>query len=234
VCSYDRIGMGWSDPAPSVLTAGELARDLALLQDRAGLPAPFVLVASSVGGLTAEMFARQYPERVAGLIFLDAATSVMLKELTPLVGRARSGAVIVSAASQLGAVRLLDPFNLTGDDEGVRRSRGFTYGGRAIGAIAAIVRGAAESERQFERAPPLRRDMPLLVLSASDPRAVDVPTLRQWSAARSEIRLRAHKALAATSTRGAWRMVPKSEHLIAVSQPDAVIDAIFAMLDELR
>ena len=34
VCSYDRAGMGWSDPAPETLTAGALARDLAVLQDR--------------------------------------------------------------------------------------------------------------------------------------------------------------------------------------------------------
>jgi pimeloyl-ACP methyl ester carboxylesterase/protein-S-isoprenylcysteine O-methyltransferase Ste14 len=236
VCSYDRIGMGWSDPAPSVLSVGELARQLAVLQDRAGLPAPFVLVASSVGGLTAEMFARQYPERAAGLIFLDAANSAMLKDLVPLVGRARAGAAILGGVAQLGVIRLLDPFDLSGDADDVRRSRGFTYGGRAMGALAAIVRGAPESLREFEQAPPLRGDVPLVVLSASDPRllATDIPVLQQMTVARSEIRLRGHKAFAATSTRGTWKTVPKSEHLIAVSNPDVVIDAIFAMLDELR
>jgi pimeloyl-ACP methyl ester carboxylesterase len=235
VCSYDRLGMGWSDPAPSVLSVGELARHLAVLQDRAGLPAPFLLVASSVGGLTAEMFARRYPERAAGLIFLDAANSAMLTELVPMVGRARAGAAVLAGVAQLGVIRLLDPFDLTGDADGVRRSRGFTYGGRAIGALAAIVRGAPESLREFEQAPPLRRDVPLVVLSASDPRlfSSDIPVLQQMSVARSETRLRGHKAFAAASTRGTWKTVPKSEHLIAVSNPDVVIDAIFTMLDEL-
>ena len=77
VCSYDRMGMGWSDPGPSVVTAGELARQLAVLQDRAGLNGPFILVGSSVGGLTIEMFGRRYPERTAGLVFLDAAIEVV-------------------------------------------------------------------------------------------------------------------------------------------------------------
>jgi protein-S-isoprenylcysteine O-methyltransferase Ste14/pimeloyl-ACP methyl ester carboxylesterase len=233
VCSYDRAGMGWSDPAPAAITAGALARDLALLQDRAGLPAPFVIVASSVGGLTAEMFARQYPERVAGLILLDAATGGIVKELTMMIGRAGAGATVTVGLAHLGVIRLLDPFNITGDPEAARRSRGFTYGARAIGAVTAIIRGRAETVREFDTAPPLRPDLPLVVLSASNPRVFDVPGLGAASVARSDLRLRSHQAMATASTRGTWATVPNSEHLIAVSQPDAVIDAIFAMLDEL-
>ena len=233
VCSYDRIGMGWSDPAPSVLTAGGLAQDLAVLQDRAELPAPFVLVASSVGGLTAEMFGRHYPERTAGLIFLDAATGGIVEELAATVRGAGTGAAITALAAQFGTIRLLDPFNIAGDTEDARQSRGFTYGARAIGTVTAIVRGMDGTRREFKAAPPLRPDVPLLVLSASDPRVFEVPGLRQMSVTRSEMRLQEHKRLASASTRGSWQMVPKSEHLIAVSQPDVVIDAILAMLDEL-
>jgi len=79
----------------------------------------------------------------------------------------------------------------------------------------------------------LRSDLPLVVLSASNPRILDLPGLGAMTAARSDLRLRSHQAMAKTSTRGTWATVPNSEHLIAVSQPDAVIDAIFAMLDEL-
>jgi protein-S-isoprenylcysteine O-methyltransferase Ste14 len=80
VCSYDRSGMGWSDPAEGPVSAADLARDLAVLQDRAKLHAPYVLAASSIGGLTAELFARQFPERVAGLVLLDAANSITLSQ----------------------------------------------------------------------------------------------------------------------------------------------------------
>ena len=37
VCSYDRLGHGWSDAAPGVTTIGGSARDLGVLQDRARL-----------------------------------------------------------------------------------------------------------------------------------------------------------------------------------------------------
>jgi pimeloyl-ACP methyl ester carboxylesterase/protein-S-isoprenylcysteine O-methyltransferase Ste14 len=235
VCSYDRPGMGWSDPAPSVLTVGELARDLAVLQDRASLPAPFLVVASSVGGLNAEMFARRYPERVAGLILLDAGTSQLvragLQELPNVP--TTIGSAIVATIAQLGAVRLLDPFRMIGDSDDMRRARGYTYGGRAIGGLAALVRGRHETLRQFDEAPPLRADLPIAVLSASDPRMIDIPGLRDASAARSAVRLRGHEAFAKQSTRGTWKTIPNSEHLIYSSNPDVVIDEIFAMLDQL-
>lgn len=236
VCSYDRPGMGWSDPAPATLTVGELARDLAVLQDRASLPAPFLLVASSVGGLNAEMFARRYPERVAGLMLLDAGTSELLRAgLQELPGMPTTiGSAVVASMAQLGAVRLLDPFRLTGDSDEMRRARGFTYGGRAIGGLAALVRGRYETQREFDEAPPLRADLPVTVLSASDPRMIDIPGLREASAARSSIRLRAHEAFAKQSTQGAWKTVPNSEHLIYSSNPDVVIDEIFAMLESIR
>ena len=37
VCSYDRSGMGWSDPGHGPVSTGDLVRDLAVLQDRAKL-----------------------------------------------------------------------------------------------------------------------------------------------------------------------------------------------------
>jgi protein-S-isoprenylcysteine O-methyltransferase Ste14/pimeloyl-ACP methyl ester carboxylesterase len=236
VCSYDRPGMGWSDPAPSVLTIGELARDLAVLQDRAALPAPFLIVASSVGGLNAEMFARRYPERVAGLILLDAGTSQLVRAGLQEVPNLPTtiGTAMASSIAQLGAVRLLDPFRMIGDSDEMRRARGFTYGGRAISGLGALVHGRAETLREFDNAPPLRADLPITVLSASDPRMVDIPGLRDASAARSAIRLRAHEAFAKQSTRGTWRIVPKSEHLIYSSNPDVVIDEIFAMLELIK
>ncbi len=43
VCSNDRMGMGWSDPGPSVISAGLLADDLERLIVQAGLRPPFIL-----------------------------------------------------------------------------------------------------------------------------------------------------------------------------------------------
>ncbi|HEX2052908.1 MAG TPA: alpha/beta hydrolase [Actinomycetota bacterium] len=73
VCSYDRPGRGWSDPVSEPQDAREIAGQLAELLDRAQEPGPYVLVGHSLGGLYARMFADRYPERVAGMVLLDAA-----------------------------------------------------------------------------------------------------------------------------------------------------------------
>ncbi len=233
-CSYDRMGMGWSDPGPGAVSAGALARDLAVLQDRAPLRPPFLVVASSVGGLTLEMFARRYPERVAGLVFVDAASSGMLGGLAPKLAVGRVLTYPVTAAAWVGLIRLIDPFAIGQDSEAARRSAALTYSPMALGTAASIVRGLQVSMREFRDAPPLPADVPLTVLSAATPMGVNAPGLRGVAEALWADRLQVHQQLAKQSTRGKWRLVPDSDHLIADRQPDAVAAAILAMLVEIR
>src|ERR687895_139489 len=51
VCSYDRAGMGYSDPGPSPRTARRIAHELAQLLDHGDIRGPLVLVGASIGGL---------------------------------------------------------------------------------------------------------------------------------------------------------------------------------------
>ena len=234
VCSYDRIGMGWSDPGPSSASPVDLARDLAVLQDRAKLRAPFVVVASSIGGLTAEMFAREYPERVAGLVFVDAASSEGLKDFrSSYVTPVKWIACAAGGAAAFGVIRLVDPFGLNGDSsEGARRSAAITYGSRPWATLCAIVRGVAANPGVFEQAPPLRGDVPMVVLSASS-EAQMFPGYGMLPGEIRDQRVISHKKFAQRSSRGTWRQVPDSTHLIGDSQPDAVADAVFDVLEQV-
>lgn len=234
VCSYDRIGMGWSDPGPGVLTAGELARQLAVLQDHAHLEAPFVLVGSSVGGLVIEMFARKYPERAAGLVFLDAASSGVLPHAERWFGAARAAALVGPAAARVGLIRWLDPFRIPTDTDDGRRSAAMTYSAAPMASLSAILRGLPASQREFAAAMPLRASMPIAVLTASDPHFLEVRGFDGFTEGLSPTRIETHQQLAKQSEQGSWRMVPKSTHLIASSQPDAVVEVILAMIEGLR
>ena len=82
VCSYDRAGLGWSDAGAAEISAGDFADDLLRLLDRGSIRPPYLLVPTSVGGLTAEMFARRNPDRIAGMVWLDAADSGVLERVT--------------------------------------------------------------------------------------------------------------------------------------------------------
>lgn len=238
VCSYDRRGKGWSDPAPGIATAGTLAQDLAVLQDRAGLPPPLLIVTSSIGGLTTEMFARQYPERVGGLVFLDAATSLALPLLVSRSGTITAAACTAGALSHFGVVRLLDPFDLADDEDGGRLGAAITYHARAWDDTCAMARGLEATAQEFASAPALPSDLPLTVLSASSAEELAPPlflrlTNTDAEATRAAL-VDAHQRFATITTRGSWKMVPDSTHLIGSSQPDAVADAVLEMLDQLR
>lgn len=81
VCTYDRAGLGWSDPAPAGWTQAGMVADLHALLAASGEPGPYVIVAHSLGGLLARTYARTYPNDVAGLILLDATSDEDFAEL---------------------------------------------------------------------------------------------------------------------------------------------------------
>lgn len=235
VCSYDRLGHGWSDAAPGVTTIAGSANDLGVLQDRAQLAGPFVLVASSIGGLTAEMFARRYPERVAGVVFVDAANSLIVPRLANWSGRITAAACTAGTLSRFGVIRLLDPFELGIESEGARRSAAITYGARTWTAICSMARGLQTTKQEFEQAPALAPELPLTALSASSARQF-MPSFVERFYDTTEVRAEleeAHRTIA-KRVHGTWKKVPDSSHLIADSQPDAVADAVFDMLEQLR
>ncbi|THD81633.1 MAG: alpha/beta hydrolase [Phenylobacterium sp.] len=71
VCTYDRAGYGWSDPAPRPRSARDRAAELHRLLKAAGEPGPYILVGHSYGGPLISLFARDYRDEVAGLVFAD-------------------------------------------------------------------------------------------------------------------------------------------------------------------
>ena len=237
VCSYDRSGMGWSEPAQGPVSVGDLARDLAVLQDRAGLPAPYVIVAASIGGLTAELFARQFSERVAGLVFVDAANSLTLAQRKERSAWVMPTACGLGFLAHFGVVRALDPFGFKEEQsEAADRGAALAYNSRTWMQLCAMARALPETVREFEAAPPLRSTLPVTVLTASSSEdllppfvlsVVDVEPLRAEAQEN-------HQRLASLSARGKWQMVPDSTHLIGNSQPDAVADAVMELLDAVK
>ena len=73
VFGWNRFGMQGSDPPPARQTGALVLGSLRELLGYAGLEPPYVLVAHSLGGLFANLYARLYPQEVAGVLFLEAA-----------------------------------------------------------------------------------------------------------------------------------------------------------------
>jgi pimeloyl-ACP methyl ester carboxylesterase len=73
VVSYDRAGLGWSEPGGGSADAATSATELHTALAAAGVGPPYVLAGHSYGGLVVRMFADRHPGEVAGLVLVDAS-----------------------------------------------------------------------------------------------------------------------------------------------------------------
>jgi len=72
VFSYDRPGVGGSAKPREAQYGETVVAQLRQLLQAAGVEPPFVLVGHSFGGLHANLFAREFADEVAGVLFLEA------------------------------------------------------------------------------------------------------------------------------------------------------------------
>jgi pimeloyl-ACP methyl ester carboxylesterase len=70
--SYDRAGVGFSDPGPMPRTSVHIAEELRTALHHAGIGGPYILVGSAFGGDNVRTFADLYMNEVAGLVLVDA------------------------------------------------------------------------------------------------------------------------------------------------------------------
>ena len=216
VCSYDRAGMGYSDPGPSPRTARRLARELATLVGRSGIDGPLVLVGASSGGLNVRVFASDYPDRVAGLVLVDATHEDQGHEIPPMT---RFAALL----SSTGILRLLgvslghrvetlapsvQPF--------ARATRFRTTGYRAAAAELVAMRESAAEVRSSRR----KLTIPTVVITGA--RGLDA----SWrDLQRDQVTL---------SERGCQIIAEQSGHVVPIDQPEVVVEAIRATVNVAR
>lgn len=75
VCAYDHSGVGWSDSGPSDSCELRVHEIHTALQN-SGVKGPYVMVGYSMGALVVRLYAAQYPNEVAGVVFADHAVIV--------------------------------------------------------------------------------------------------------------------------------------------------------------
>ena len=86
VCSYDRAGLGWSEPQPGPADADHVAANLHELIAQAGVTGPMVLLSHSWGGIYLRDYLTHYPANVQGLILLDSSTPDQQKRFAAVAG----------------------------------------------------------------------------------------------------------------------------------------------------
>jgi len=84
-CTYDRANLGASDSAPTPRTSADVVEDLHGLLTVAGIPAPYVLVGHSFGGISMRLYAATYPDEVAGLVLVDPTPTTFVDDACAIV-----------------------------------------------------------------------------------------------------------------------------------------------------
>ncbi len=246
VWSYDRAGLGWSDPAGSPRTITHALEELHALVAAAGIPAPFLLTGHSFGGLLARCYAARYPDQVAGLVLLDPlSASEWLQPSDDQWKTLRRGAMLSrrgALLARLGVVR----FAL------LTLSSGLRFIPKLVARLAS--RGSGESAisrlvREVQKMPPetwpivqahwcqpksflgMASYLESLPASASQasatgdvPRQIPVTILSASNSTPAQLAER--QAIASRSLNGKHIIAAKSGHWIHFDEPELVLQAI--------
>ena len=245
VCAYDRAGLGFSDVGPLPRTAQAEADDLHALVHAAKLPTPLLLVGHSLGSYIVRLYAAAHPEDVVGLVLVDpvvetladdapavAAFEAKLGEQNSAFGRhclelAERGDLAKGVPGSDGCVHPRYPGFSEALNESIRRrDQQPGYWRTALSERASDTANVAAVKAS--KLPPA---LPLIVLEAD---GTNDWMPKEQRALADKAYHDGHAKLAASTTQGRLAPVAHSSHNVQEDQPQAVVDAVRALIRGLR
>jgi pimeloyl-ACP methyl ester carboxylesterase len=228
VCTYDRAGMGYSDPGPLPRTAQQFARELHTLLVRADVPGPYVLVGHSLGGLLVRVFTHEYPTDVVGVVLIDSMSpSTATSSASGIPAQSDAPSIVdwlLTLPARTGLLRLLaGPLQLSAglSPEVANAYTAYSVTPRSLQAGIDEGRGMPDSLAQAGAVKSFGA-LPLIVLS----RGVVPGQDQDWQRMQTE--------LLALSSSSQQLFADKSGHSIQLDQPEAAVSAIEKMVEQTR
>ena len=232
--SYDRAGLGWSDPPPTPRTFNGMAGDLDALLTAAKESLPFVLVGGSFGGLLLQAFCRLFPAKVVGAVILDAPDPAKyfptMRRMLPVheaelrleAGRAARGEVLAEAEPLIAAATGLDETTKAGMRHVLSLRSHYEA---ALDEIQAA--GRATPDEMTPCAAGSLGERPLIVITAGKVGDSPEPAWREgWAETQAR--------LAALSRRGVHMLAENNGHSLALENPKLVAAAVEAVVRAVR
>jgi len=245
VCSYDRPGFGWSEPASGPLSREQVATTSHQLLEAADVPGPYILVGHSAGGEYIRAYYRQYPSDVLGMVFVDSSHESDTLRYPPKFLESRKSQTammkLCQALSPFGVVRVARLW-----DSLIPEALLSSEIGDAVMSTmyrTSYCRASDEENIVFEspgQEPAGLGDLPLIVLSAGAlydaiPEAV-ITSLGGPDVLAQVIQVHDEnqQLLVGLSTQGKLIIADESGHEIHWYQPDLVIDSIKEIVERVR
>ncbi len=240
VVAYDRSGMGWSERGPNPRAGETVVRELHDLLVAAQVPAPYVLVGHSMGGVHVRMFAQAYPELVAGMALVDSSherqvsrfaraipgyTNLMSAQLEMLRG--------LRGKSQAEVIALLYGAEMAPGDPELDALRRDRVRPEAIDYVLEEMDLVADILDQAEGDDYPLGDLPLRVLTAT--KIIAAPGLSpEEGALMLDVFQGLQRQISTRSSRSQQIFVAEAGHYIHHDQPQVVIDAIREVVEMTR
>jgi len=214
VCVYDRAGYGSSEPGPLPRHSRQVASELKLLLEKAGIPGPYVLVGHSLGGSNMQVFASQYPKLVAGMVLIEPPSLqfILGRQFPELYQRAKQESPNILAMA-----------------EQARKASKFQEASFLETLASEHEMMLSESARQLAAVESFG-NVPLIVMGAGQPQ----PAFGDQAQAFQQFWIEQSQALASKSTRGAFVLVRERGHYIYLDAPDSVLEAIRQVIKQAR
>lgn len=235
-CTYDRAGVGVSDPGPFPRDAAAIARDLDALLTAADIPAPYILVGHSLGGIHVRQYANTHLDKVAGIVLVDPSGDNQRALWRAAIPRSANDPLWnFDEENWRRCVAVLRGVLLPRSDPSIKD---------CVGNDADVVDTNFSSLHAMEHSSvdqlaASRRsygDLPLIVLSAGNGGGKNLPPEYDDAdrAAFDNVWVNLHRDQASLSTIGERRIVPDAGHGIQADAPQAVIDAIRDVIAGVR
>jgi pimeloyl-ACP methyl ester carboxylesterase len=261
-CAYDRAGIGFSDAATRASDARNTVDDLHRLVQAARMHTPIVYVGHSIAGLYGTLFATEYPNEVAGIVFVDPSFSDQWQKMiapVPAAKRAPMQALFAKlvadgrqceALAQKGELSKPTPadtklcldastapekLDATLAHALVVQGQNAKLYAAQVSEYESFVRfdRSSRDQDEVESSSPTFGDKPVVVLTHGKPAGFPGVTAAE-NAAMEKAWMDGHDRLAHLSIRGSNMVVPNSGHYIELDAPGAVIDAVKKVVAEVR
>lgn len=251
VCSYDRAGLGWSDPAGDAMSPEQVAGNLHTLLRNAGIGSPYLLVGHSRGGLFCRSFYHKFPNEVSGIVLVDSVHDNGASREYPHAKwdyfKQRVQIAIAVPLSRIGLLRIMGwanadrrPSPLPADIVAAKsavQNRSDTA--RAVvNELMVMRRSLAPSTPP----PASLGNLPLVVLTSG--KRIDLDLVKQKAKAEktsvedavaiARIEQNLQQELAALSSNSKQVIAEKSGHFIMYDQPDLLVSSVLGLLKSIR
>ena len=228
-CSWDRAGLGDSDPSPEPQTVAATTADLETALRLAGIDPPYVLVGHSIGSFETMLFAYRRPADVAGIVLVDPSTPFQRKAFASAAPRfaARNAERLSKRTVQLRACAAAWRDGHDADGCEGESSPGAIARAEAVASMTEAVDASSAMLLESRR----RLAMPMIVLTATG--GFQLPSeladeqgkvVAAWSAM--------HAGLAGQSPLGRQQIAEGSGHYIHQERPDTVAAAVKAVIEQ--